>query len=251
MRFIISLVLITYIFSGCQNIYKRGDISLVGKSKYDSIYMYQDTELTIVANGLSNGFKHNDYDSVQFVINITDIQEPYVYSRQVFKNDTFQMDIRGDIMMPDTVSEKFLSIPKDYSIVAKLDLFMKDRLIKSVNDTIKIYIINPVSSERTKGELVDGKRKGKWFEYYDKEHKDIARISYFVNGKRHGNDSIYKKDKLYMFSEWVHGKKHGDFFVYWPNGTIKYKYKFDEGYPSDPLLIYTSAGELSDSIRLY
>ena len=222
-------------------------VTLVGGSEHSTTYIYQDSQCYFAVVGLNNLVEEGQIDAVKLTITAPFGQGTFDFGLADFVNDTFALDLVGDIMLQDSLTENFTDTPIDASFIGQLFLY-SDGSIETLTDTIRIDIINPLKGDRQVGKLIDGKRSGEWLEYYDEKLNDLSRKSYFVDGKRDGLDSIFKGGQLYMFCEWTNGQKDGNFFVYWPNGAVKYKTKFADGHPIELLYSYTSANDPIDSL---
>jgi len=172
-----------------------------------------------------------------------------MFKSQDFENDTLSFEMRGDLMLADSITELFSSDPKDYFFYGQLYLYHGNKVHKKL-DALVISYVNPIKNNRMTGNLLDEKREGRWLEYYDFEKKDLGRISHFLNGKRQGKDSVFKNGKLHILSNWHKGKKDGEFLMFWPNGKTRWKTTHDNGIQNSKTYIFDSNEVLFDSLAI-
>ena len=248
MKFLfLSLVSFSILITSCQK--RKGQVSLKSAATNTQVYLYQDTDCFFIIEGLNRAIKSGEIDSMRFILITSFSDEPYAYDLYDFKEDTLEFRLRGDLMVADSITETFSDETSDYHFIAKLSLYSNNEIDEQV-DTLFISSINPLTNERMVGQLRNDKREGKWLEYYDVEQTDLGRSSIFINGKRHGRDSVFKKGKLYILSHWDNGRKHGKFQIYWPNGQTKWETEYKDGIQVSKTYIFNSAGELTNSLEI-
>ena len=66
---------------------------------------------------------------------------------------------------------------------------------------------------KVSGEIVKGKREGKWFSYFENGTKQSEHN--YLNGKLHGNMDVFSLNgKLLYQGFYLHGKQHGKWIYY-------------------------------------
>jgi len=80
------------------------------------------------------------------------------------------------------------------------------------------------------GEYLNGKRNGKWEEYYNSNINYKCFEGEYLNGKRNGKGKeYYKKNKLKFEGEYLNGKKNGKGKEYSEDGKLTYDGEFLNG----------------------
>lgn len=241
------LIIFLVVLSSCKD--KQNNISLEANPTQAKIYNYQDIDCQFIAHNLNNSYDNKTIDSIKFTTSFSFMEEEVRHNRQEFRNDTITMSIRGDLMVPDSVTETFTEEMDTITVYGELTTYSSNNTEK-LNDTITIYIENPLKNNRMVGKIENGKRGGQWLEYYDEKLTELARKSYFIDGKRHGTDSIFKDEKLYYLINWKEGQKHGSFKIFWSNGQVKWQTEYEYGKPISPVNMYNFSGEKTGQFEL-
>ena len=247
MRFLFFAIISSHLIS-CNSESSRIDFH--GFAETDTIFHYQDLDCWFVAVGLAKKNETGVVDSFQLII--TDNLSEYIsiIPESDFSGDSVDFAIRGSNPEIDSLPETFFDSVRHIRFYGRLEVYENNAESRIYHDTITLNFVNPLNHSRMVGQLIDGKREGRWYEYYDQEHQQLARSSSFKNGFRQGADSVFRDGKLYILSHWSNGKKHGSYESYWPNGVIQHRIDFENGYPTTLLRYYSSRGEQSDSISL-
>lgn len=246
MKFILFIFFIV-VFSSCRE--KKESISLEAVPSKVVVYNYEDVVCQFIVPHLTEFLNEEVTDSVRFTTSYSFMDTKVSHSLDEFKNDTLSIEMRGDLMIEDSITETFTDKVDTISVIGELSCFFKNKIEKH-SDTISIYLENPLKNNKMVGELKSGKREGLWLEYYDEELTELSRKSYFIEGKRHGVDSIYKNGRLHYLINWKKGQKHGSFKMLWPNGKIKWQTEYDNGEPVIPVYIFNSDGKQTGSFEL-
>lgn len=242
MRKILLFIFITFLACSERDL----KINLKATPQQVMLYNYQDVYCIFKAKGLDSALKSGKIDSIDFKLTV-DGEE--ILDGLQFKNDSTYFEFRGDLMIPDSLTENFTNSIINYNYIGQLTMYSHGTKKVSA-DTVKLQIINPLKNHRMKGDIIEGKREGVWLEYYDNQLTELARKSYFKSGKRIGSDSIFKNNTLYYVINWTEGHKDGSFKIFWPDGTVKWETNYLAGEPFEPVTIFNNKGEVTGSFKL-
>lgn len=230
----------------------REEIQFHGFAEPDTILNYQDSYCHFVASGLVEQLANGTVNSANFILTTT--SHPYKHETELTKtnfylSDTIEHGVFHELNQVDNYPEQFDTPDENYLFFGELEVYYLNGDTISYSDTITLTITNPLFNEKMDGKIIDGKRTGEWLDYYDNDHKELARKSYFENGLRHGADTVYKLNKVAIISNWHNGKKHG-VFQHFRFGYKQSDVSFEDGIPTTPLRYFNSKREVIDSVDL-
>lgn len=238
----------------CSHEKKANDIQLIAFRKNDTIYYYQDGEGYFLAPGLHSGLHSGkvQYANLIATVSVNGADFETELTKDNFKpTDTLWHDLRETTLTEDDTIEIVGQPPLVFRYNGELRYVYEQRDTVSLRDTISFVLINPLTSNKMSGQLINGKRSGYWREYNDVEKLDLARSSYFVDGLRNGMDTIFRDGGIYLISEWSLGKKDGWYRTYYQNGQINSELLFDKGRAIDPMVFYSNKGAIIDSAYIF
>jgi antitoxin component YwqK of YwqJK toxin-antitoxin module len=253
MRNQLYLFLFALSFFSCTQ--QHSKVDFFGYTEQDSIYWYQEGNCAFVVNGLIEQLQAEHVNSALYTVTTSKFpdypSETLLNKDNFYISDSMEFYLKSETLVPDD-SVEIVGQPTDIiSFYGELEVYYSNGDTLLLNDTIDLFRANPLFDEKMVGELVDGKRQGYWKEYNDEAHNLLSRSSFFEDGLRHGQDTIFIEGKKHIISNWSHGKKNGYFITYYKNGIKNNEILFKSGQPIDPLITFTNKGDVLDSAYLF
>lgn len=123
--------------------------------------------------------------------------------------------------------------------VNDVEIIMKDG--EKFNGNIEIYEFNKFL--KTKGQIINGFREGRWEHYY--EDGTLRGVNNYLNGKLEGNTEEYSRSsKLILKGQFLNNKKHGHWYWYYENGNIESEGDYFQNEREGEWLSYYENGQI-------
>lgn len=251
----LTFILLLAILASCElNNSPSNQVDFYGEYDDDTIYYYETKDFKYYTSGLTEGLQDSSVLAAKVSITTEMHKDPgTILTRKNYTlGDSLNFYIVGELANTDGLPEEFTDKIDPFSFYGQLDVYYSNGDTIILRDTVTFHRINPLTHSRMEGEMVNNKREGKWLEYYDKSHNQLARISTFQNGLRHSSDTVFfRNGKPHIISQWKDGKKHGRVETLSRyTGNVYSHITFDEGFPSSKMYYYDHYNNLTDSLDI-